>query len=148
MKKIILLAATICLCMNVFAQKNVQSIKYEGALAQAITQERYNRLMNESPSKLLDTYFDANHYCYISNQLPDNARMLGDFCEYISADQTCDDAATVANTKVFNHRKYALAQDDFRYNAYAIGSTGYYVIVYPTDVYQKNYRAFMKEYGF
>lgn len=134
--------------MNVFAQKSVQSIKYEGALAQAISQERFNRLQTESPSKLVATYYEVTQFCYVSNQLPDNARMLGDFCEHVSADQTCDDAATVANTKVFNHRKYALSQDDFRYNAYAIGSTGYYVIVYPADVYQKNYISFMKEYGF
>lgn len=148
MKKIILLAATICLCMNVFAQKNVQSIKYEGALAQAITQERYNRLMNESPSKLLDTYFDANHYCYISNQLPENARMMGDVCNYVSPDQVCDDASTVVSTKLINHHKYAMIRDEAVYNAYAIGNTGYYVIVNPVDVYQRNYRAFMKEYGF
>lgn len=148
MKKIILLAATICLCMNIFAQKSANSIKYEGALAQAITQERYNKLLSESPSKLVATYYEVTKFCYVSNQLPESARVMGDLCDYISPNEVCDDAATVTGTKQINPRKYTMTRDDIRYNAYAVGSTGYYVIVYPSDVYRKNYSAFMKEYGF
>ena len=148
MKKILLLATAIVLCMNVFAQKNVQSIKYEGLLAQTITQERFNRLQNESPSKLLDTYFDVTHFCYVSNQLPENARVMGDFCDFVSQNEVCDDATAVVAAKQLNHRKYAMVRDEVRYNAYAIGNTGYYAIVSPIGVYQKNYKAFMKEYGF
>ena len=73
---------------------------------------------------------------------------MGDFCDFVSPNEACDDAATVASTKQINPRKYTMTRDDIRYNAYTIGSTGYYVIVYPSDVYTKNYSAFMKEYGF
>ena len=38
MKKITLLAVIVCLCMSVFAQKDIRSIKYEGALTLFITQ--------------------------------------------------------------------------------------------------------------
>ena len=134
--------------MSAFAQKSAQSIKYEGALAQAITQERFNKLQRESPSKLVATYYEVTQFCYVSNQLPESARVMGDFCDFVSSDHACDDAATVVSTKQINPRKYTMTRDDIRYNAYAIGSTGYYVIVYPTDIYQKNYTAFMKEYGF
>ena len=134
--------------MSAFAQKSAQSIKYEGALAQAITQERFNKLQRESPSKLVATYYEVTQFCYVSNQLPESARVMGDFCDFVSSDQACDDAATVVSTKQINPRKYTMTRDDIRYNAYAIGSTGYYVIVYPTDIYQKNYTTFMKEYGF
>ena len=148
MKKILLLTATICLCLNIFAQKSAQSIKYEGVLAQAISQERYDRLQRESPSKLVATYYEVTQFCYVSNQLPENSRVLGEFCDYVSPDQVCDDAATVASTKQLNPRKYTMARDESRYNAYPIGDTGYYVIVYPADVYKKNYLSFMKSYGF
>ena len=148
MKKILLLAAIISLCLSSFAQKSVQSIRYEGALAQAITQERYNRLLSESPSKLVATYYEVTKFCYVSNQLPESVRVMGDFCDFVSPNEACDDAATVASTKQINPRKYTMTRDDIRYNAYTIGSTGYYVIVYPSDVYTKNYSAFMKEYGF
>lgn len=134
--------------MSAFAQKSVQSIKYEGALAQAITQERFNKLQAESPSKLVATYYEITRFCYVSNQLPENARVMSDLCNFLSPGQVCDDATTVTATKQLNARKYTLSQDEVRYTAYPIGNTGYYAIVYPTGVYQKNYRAFMKEYGF
>ena len=136
------------MCLNIFAQKSVQSIKYEGVLAQAITQERYDKLLRESPSKLVATYYEVTRFCYVSNQLPEDARMMGDFCNYVSPDQVCDDAATVTSTKQINPRKYTMTRDEFRYNVYAIGDSGYYVIVYPANIYQKNYATFMKEYGF
>lgn len=148
MKKITLLAAIICLCMSAFAQKSVQSIKYEGALAQAITQERFNKLQSESPSKLVATYYEVTRFCYVSNQLPESTRVMGDLCNYVSPGQVCDDAATAVSTKQINRFKYAMERDEVRYTAYAIGDTGYYAIVYPTGIYQKNYTAFMKEYGF
>lgn len=134
--------------MNVFAQKSVQSIKYEGALAQAISQERYNRLQAESPSKLVATYYEVTQYCYVSDQLPENVRVMGSLCDFVAPDNTCDDASSVVAAKQLNRHKYMMQQDEVRYTAYAIGSTGYYAIVYPVDTYTKNYIAFMKEYGF
>ena len=148
MKKVLLLAAIVFLCLSSFAQKSAQSIKYEGVLAQAITQERFNKLQAESPSKLVATYYEITRFCYVSNQLPENTRMMGDLCDFVSPDQTCDDASVVTSTKQLNPRKYTLSQDEVRYTAYAVGSTGYYAIVYPLSVYQKNYTAFLKEYGF
>ena len=134
--------------MNVFAQKNVQSIKYEGALAQAISQERYNLLKAESPSKLVATYYETTQYCYVSNQLPENVRVMGELCDFVVPGNSCDDASAIVAAKQLNRHKYTMGQDEVRYSAYAIGSTGYYAIVYPIDTYKKNYVAFMKEYGF
>lgn len=148
MKKIVILTAVICLCISAFAQKSVQSIKYEGVLAQAITQERYNKLMTQSPSKLLDTYYDVTGFCYVTNQLPENAVVMGDICSCISPNENCDDASTVATSKQINHRKYAMQREEVRYVAYTLGNTGSYVVVYPLGVYQKNRNAFMKEYGY
>ena len=147
MKKILLLATAIVLCLNVFAQKSVQSIKYEGALAQAISQERFTRLQTESPSKLVATYYEVTRFCYVSDKLPENTRVMGDICDYVSPGEVCD-AADIAANKQFNRKKYVMEQDEVRYTAYAIGSTGYYAIVYPTGEYLKNYTSFMKEYGF
>lgn len=148
MKKILLLTATICLCVNVFAQKSVQSIKYEGVLAQVITQDRYDKLQRESPAKLVATYYEATRFCYVSDKLPENARVMGDLCDFVSTNEVCDNAATVVSTKQLNPRKYTMVRDEVLYNAYAIGNTGFYAIVYPAGVYAKNYNAFMKEYGF
>ena len=134
--------------MNIFAQKSVQSIKYEGALAQAITQERYNRLLSESPSKLVATYYEITKFCYVSNQLPENTRVMGDLCDFVAPGQVCDDASAITSTKQINRFKYTMDRDEVRYTAYAIGNTGHYAIVYPTGIYQKNYTAFLKEYGF
>lgn len=136
------------MCLSTFAQKSVLDIKYEGALAQAISQERFNKLQSESPSKLVATYYEVTQYCYVSNQLPENVRLMGDFCGYTTSNHVCDDAETVASTKQFYHRNYEMTQDEVRYTAYSIGSTGYYVIVYPVDIYTRNYVAFMKGYGF
>ena len=148
MKKILLLATAIVLCLNVFAQKSVQSIKYEGALAQAISQERFTLLQTESPSKLVATYYETTQFCYIANSLPVNVRVMGELCDFVCTGETCDDASSVIAIKQINRHKYMLEQDEIRYTAYAIGSTGYYAIVYPTGEYLKNYASFMKEYGF
>lgn len=134
--------------MNIFAQKSARSIRYEGVLAQTITQERYDRLQRESPSKLVATYYEATRFCYVSNQLPENTRVMGDICNFVSPGKACDEASAVVTAGEINHYKYVMERDEVRYTAYAIGSTGYYAIVYPTGIYQKNYTAFMKEYGF
>ena len=138
----------ICLCMSVFAQKSVKSIRYEGVLAQVITPERYDVLLNETPSKLVATYYEATQFCYVSNKLPENVRMMGDICNYVAEDKVCDEASAVVAAGAINRFNYNMDRDEIRYSAYAISNTGYYAIVYPTEVYTKNYVAFMKEYGF
>lgn len=148
MKRILLLTAIICLSVNIFAQKSAQSIKYEGVLAQVITQDRYDKLQRESPAKLVATYYEATRFCYVSDKLPENARVMGDLCDFISPNEVCDNASAVVATQQLNHRKYTMVRDEVLYNAYAIGNTGFYAIVYPMGVYAKNYNAFMKEYGF
>ena len=148
MKRIFLLLTIICLCISVFAQKSVKSIRYEGVLAQVITQERYDLLLNESPSKLVATYYEATQFCYVSKHLPENVRMMGDICNYVAKDKVCDDAGAVVAAGAVNRFNYNMDRDEIRYSAYAIGNTGYYAIVYPTGIYVKNYNAFMKEYGF
>lgn len=134
--------------MSVFAQKSVKTIKYEGALTEVISQERYDLLQAESPSKLVATYYEATQYCYVSNKLPENVRVMGDLCYFVTPDNICDNASAVVAAKQLNRHKYLMEQDEVRYTAYALGDTGYYAIVYPTGEYTKNYTAFMKEYGF
>lgn len=152
MKKIFLLVISICLCFSVFAQKNalksVESIKYEGVITQVETPENFIRLQVESPSKLLAVYYEMTHFCYISDKLPENAQVKGELCNFVSPSTTCDDANTLISTKEINHRKYRMVPGIDTYNAYAIGNSGYYVIVYPKDVIAKGRIAFMKEYGY
>ena len=147
MKKITLLAAIVCLCMSVFAQKDIRSIKYEGALPLFITQSEYDLLLRESPMKLFTSYYEATQFCYIDNKLPENTRLMGDLCEYISDGNVCDAADELVRSKQIYHSKYRMEYDELRYSAYGIGSTGYYVIVYPYTVYESRYQAMRKEYG-
>ncbi|MBP5557582.1 MAG: hypothetical protein J6X65_07775 [Bacteroidales bacterium] len=147
MKKITLLAAIVCLCMSVFAQKDIRSIKYEGALPLFITQSEYDLLLRESPMKLFNYYYEATQFCYIDNKVPVNTRLMGDLCEYISDGNVCDAADELVSSKQIYHSKYRMEYDELRYSAYAIGTTGYYVIVYPHNVYEDRYQAMRKEYG-
>lgn len=147
MKKITLLTAIICLCISVFAQKDIHSIKYEGTLTQFITQSEYDLLLHESPMKLFTYYYEATQFCYIDNKVPANTRLMGDLCEYISDGNDCDAAEELVSSKQIYHSKYRMEYDELRYSAYAIGSTGYYVIVYPHNVYEDRYKAMRKEYG-
>lgn len=148
MKKILLLATAIILCFSTFAQKTAQSIRYEGMLAQVISQERFTRLQNETPSKLVATYFEVTQFCYVSDKLPEGSRMMGDICDYLSPNEVCDNAAAVVAAGEINHYKYTFDRDEVRYTAYAIGSTGYYAILSPQGEYNKKRIDFMKQYGF
>ena len=147
MKKLILLSVCICMGISVFAQKNVRSIKYEGALTFFISQSEYDLLMRESPTKLVNCYYEATRFCYIDNKLPENTRVMGDLCDVVSEGNVCDDANELVSSKQIYHSKYRLEFDELRYSAYAIGSTGYYVIVYPYGDYRDGYKKIMKEYG-
>ena len=148
MKKSLILMISICLCLNVFAQKKAENIKYEGVITQIETQENFMRMQIETPSKLVATYYEVTRFCYISDQLPTNVQIQGDICNFLSPKQVCDDAATLVSTKQINPRKYTMKMEKGKYNAYTIGNSGYYVIVYPEDEFVKNRIAFMKEYGF
>ena len=148
MKKIAILTASILMCLSTFAQKDLSSIKYEGALTLFITQSEYNLLLQNHSFKLVNEYYSATHFCYIDNKLPEVVRNMGDLCDYVSEGNTCDDAQALISSKQIYYDKYRLERDEVRYTAYAIGSTGYYVIVYPMDVYHKGYQMIMKEYGF
>ena len=134
--------------MNVFAQKSIESIRYEGILQDAMTQSYYDEISHYSPTKLLEIYYDLTHFCYIENQLPANCAVMGDLCNFVSPDQECDDESVLVSTKMVNHRKYALPQEDSRYCAFSIGTSGYYVIVVPVEKYVKQKAAFFKEYGY
>lgn len=147
MKKIILLTMSLCLFAGAFAQKDIHSIKYEGALTFFIPQSEYDLLLRESPMKLFTTYYEATQFCYIDNKVPVGTRMMGDLCEYISEGNVCDDANELVSSKQIYYSKYAMEYDELRYSAYAIGTTGYYVIVYPHSVYESRYKAMKKEYG-
>ena len=148
MKKSFILMISICLCLNVFAQKKVENIQYEGVITQVESYENFMRMQIETPSKLVATYYEVTQFCYISNQLPANVQVQGDICNFLSPKQVCDDAATLIRTKQINPRKYTMKMEKGKYNAYTIGNSGYYVIVYPEDEFVKNRIAFMKEYGF
>ena len=148
MKKIITLALGLCICMGAFAQKDIHTIKYEGALKLFITQGEYDLLLRESPFKLVSVYYETTQFCYIDNKLPENVRKMGDLCDYVSEGNVCDDANELVSSKQIYYNKYRVEQDEVRYSAYSIGSTGYYVIVYPFGVYQDGRRKMLKEYGF
>lgn len=147
MKKIIIFTAVICLCLSVFAQKDIHTIKYEGQITLFIPQSEYDILLQNSPMKLVSVYYETTHFCYIDNKVPENTRMMGELCDIISEGNTCDDEQTLISKKMIYQDKYRMERDEVRYNAYAIGSTGYYVIVYPLDVFQRGYKKIMKEYG-
>ena len=148
MKKIIItLAVSLCMFMSAFAQKDYHSIKYEGALTFFISQSEYELLLSQSPLKLVTYYYEATHFCYIDNKLPENVRTMGDLCDFVSEGNTCDDAQELIRSKQIYFDKYRMEYDELRYSAYSIGDTGYYVIVYPFDVYQKGYKKMLKEYG-
>lgn len=148
MKKIAILVASIFMCISTFAQKDLSSIKYEGALTLFITQSEYNLLLQNHSFKLVAEYYSATHFCYIDNKLPENVRNMGDLCDAVSEGNVCDDAQTLISSKQIYYDKYRMERDEVRYSAYAIGSTGYYVIVYPMDIYHKGYQKMLKEYGF
>ena len=136
------------MCISTFAQKDLSSIKYEGALTLFITQGEYNILLQNKSPKLIYEYYSATNFCYIDNKLPENVRMMGDICDMVSEGNVCDDAQVLISRKQIYYNKYRLDRDEVRYSAYPIGSTGYYVIVYPNSVYQSGYKKMMKEYGF
>ena len=148
MKKISFLFLMICFVMSAFAQQNIQSIAYEGLIAKAISQEEFNKLKAEAPSKLADLYLDLTHFCYVSDQVPAGSRNLGDYCDYVSPGQTCDNAASIVSSRQFNHRKYASPTDEVVYNVLNIGNTGYYVVILPTPERTKKIREGMKKFGF
>lgn len=147
MKKITLFTAIICLCMSTFAQKDIRSIKYEGTLTLFIPQSEYDLLLRESPMKLFTTYYEATQFCYIDNKVPVGTRMMGDLCDVVSEGNDCDDVNELVSSKQIYHSKYRMESDELRYTAYSIGSTGYYVIVYPFSEYQSRYQKMRKEYG-
>ena len=138
---------SLCLFAGAFAQKDVHSIKYEGALTQYMSQKDYDLIMQYSPAKLVAIYYEATHFCYIDNKLPENTRSMGELCDAVIEGNTCDKAEEIVGTKQILPKKYLLRQDEVRYSAYSIGSTGYYVIVYPVSVYENGYKKMLKEYG-
>lgn len=147
MRKLLLLCAFGCCSVIMFAQQNKEKVQYDPFLYEVLSPERFAEYQQNEPSKLLDINYDLIGFCYIDNKVPDNSLIIGDICEVVSPGQVCDAAQQLVDSKRINRRKYALSQDEYGYTLYSIGSTGYYVIVYPQSVFVKNKAAYMQKYA-
>jgi hypothetical protein len=144
MKKILLMSALICLSAWSFAQ--IEKVTYDPFIYEVLSSDKIAEYEHYSPSKLLDINYDLIGFCYISNEVPANSNVIGEVCDFVSPDKYCDPADELISTKRINHRNYSFSQDENSYNLFRIGTTGYYVIVYPSAVFLKNKAAYMKKY--
>ena len=144
MKKIVALSFCLLMAITLWAQKTTKTVPVEPILKEVFDEQRLLDYQTLSPSKLLELNYQATHYCYVTDEMPANAQVLGNL---IPSPNTTYEPEKISSEKSINPFKFAFVQDKSHYNVYTIPNSNLFVVVYPFDEYLQGKIEYFKQYG-
>ncbi|MDR2979256.1 MAG: hypothetical protein LBV02_02265 [Bacteroidales bacterium] len=145
MKKVLLLFVLSSGVFVMTAQSTSKKVVPDPMLYEIRSESKIAEYLEMAPDKILDLNSYVQNFCYVSNEKPADGKVLGDISDVKSPGCNVD-ASNIIVKKRINPGLFSFRQDEGQYNVYTIGSTGWYVIVYPIEIYTQKREEYMNQY--
>lgn len=145
MKKLLFLSLMMSILLVTSAQTTPKKITPDPMLYEVYTAEKINAYMDYSPEKIVELNYYAQNFCYVSKEKPSNAKEMGDISDVKRPNMEIDIQSIIVKKKI-NSLLYNLQQGITEYHVYDIGTTGWYVIVYPENIFLERKNEYTKQY--